>query len=103
MGVIENTDVAKYMARVLGVSLDDASKQLFVPARSAFEAKEANVVWEDNQGNPYITVTKGNTSLKLHVFKNNAELNGQTVQLKGNTVFNGISVYVPQDAVDLIP
>lgn len=103
MGVIENTDIAKYMARMLNVSLEEATKQLFVPARGAFEAKGAAVVWEDNQGNPYITVTKGNSVLKLHVFKNIAELNGQAVTLKGNVLFNGISAFVPQDAVDLIP
>ncbi|MDF2936720.1 MAG: alkaline phosphatase [Paenibacillaceae bacterium] len=102
MGVIENTDVAKYMARMLNVSLDETTKQLFVPARGAFEAKGASVTWEDNQGNSFITVTKGTTTLKLHVFKNIAELNGQAVQLKGNVIFNGINAYVPQDAVDLI-
>ncbi len=103
MGVIENTDIAKYMARILDVSLEEATKQLFVPARGAFEAKGATVVWEDNQGNPYNTVTKGNSVLKLHVFKNIAELNGQAVTLKGNVLFNGISAFVPEDAVDLIP
>jgi alkaline phosphatase len=102
-GVIENTDVAKYMERVLGLNLSEASSKLFVPARDAFSAKGAQVVWEDNSGNPYVSVTKGTDTLKLYVFKNIAELNGKAVALKGNVVFNGQTTYVPQDAVDLIP
>lgn len=103
-GVVENTDVAKYMARKLGVDLDEASQKLFVEARGAFEQKGAEVSWDaTDPKNPIVVVTKGNNKLELPVFKSIAILNGTQYQLDGVVVFNGIKTYVPQSAVDLLP
>lgn len=103
-GVIENTDVALYMARKLGVSLEDASKELFVLARDAFEEKGAEVLWnEEDPLNPVVVIKKGNDTLELPLFKNIAILNGEEILLNGVVVFNGINTYVPQEAIDLIP
>lgn len=102
-GVIDNTDVAKYMARVLGLDLDAVSSQLFVPAKQAFAAKGAEVVLDLNDAkNPKAIVTKGSTKLELQIHKNIAILNGAKKTLKGVNVFNGSDLFVPQDAVDLI-
>ncbi len=102
-GVVENTDVAKYIARVLGLDLDEATAELFVKARAAFEAKGAIVEWDNSDiKNPVVIVTKGEDILKLPVYKNIAELNGVVIRMNGLTIFNGICTYVPQEAVDLI-
>ncbi|MCX7709146.1 MAG: alkaline phosphatase [Clostridia bacterium] len=102
-GVIDNTDIAKYTAEVLGLDLEDATKKLFVPVKTAFEAKGAKVTWDETDvNNPVVVVTKGNTTLKLPVNKSEAILDGKTVQLNGVTVYNGLTSYVPQQAVDLI-
>lgn len=103
-GVNENTDIARYMARKLGVDLDAASKELFVLARDAFQQKGAEVEWNaEDVNNPVIVVTKGDDKLELPVFKSIAILNGKEIQLDGVVVFNGVKTYVPQSAIDLLP
>ena len=42
-GTVENTDIARYMEKLLGLNLEETTKKLFVPARKAFEAKGATV------------------------------------------------------------
>jgi alkaline phosphatase len=102
-GVVENTDIAKYMARVLNVDLDQATKNLFVSARDAFTAKGASIEWDATDvQNPIVVVKKGTDTLRLPVYKNIAELNGKTIALKGVVVFNGEKTFVPKEAIDLI-
>lgn len=102
-GVIDNTDVAKYMARVLDLDLDSVSKQLFVPAKQAFTAKGATYKLDlTDAKNPKILVTKGSTKLELQIYKNIALVNGKKTTLNGVIVYNGVEAFVSQDAIDLI-
>lgn len=102
-GVVENTDIALYIARKLGVDLTATTQELFVPARQAFEAKGATISWSEAVAfNPVITIKKGEDVLELFIHTNKAIYNGTEVELNGVIVFNGINTYVPQDAVDLI-
>lgn len=102
-GVIENTDVAYYMAKAMGVDLAAVTRELFVPARSAFEAKGATVNWENGDPtNPCIVVTKGADKLELPINTNLARYNHKEINLNGLNIYNGKSTFVPQSAVDLI-
>lgn len=101
-GVVLNTDIAHYMARKLGVNLSETTKTLFVPVREAFEGIGASVAWSvPAKHNPVVTVTKGDNVLKLFVHTNKANFNGKDIELEGVIVFNGISTYIPQEAVNL--
>ncbi|WP_333870115.1 alkaline phosphatase [Desulforamulus putei] len=102
-GVIENTDVARYMEKVLGVSLDEVTKKLFVDAKAAFEAKGAKVEKvDDGNGNFSLVVTKGSTKVELPFNTNIAIVDGKKVEMSGLTVDNGVKTYVPSEAVNLI-
>ena len=102
-GTVQNTDIAKYMAKAMGVNLDEASQKLFVVAETAFEAKGAKVSTDaSDEKNPVLVVQKGSDALRLPINKNIAILNGTTIKLDGVVVDNGIDVYVPQSAVALI-
>jgi|LFRM01.1.fsa_nt_gb alkaline phosphatase len=102
-GVIENTDIARYMERILGLNLEETTKKLFVPARAAFEAQGARVEWDTTDpSNPVVVVTRGNSILKFPVNKNLAEINGKLVKMNGLTVYNGVTTFVPQEALDLL-
>lgn len=102
-GVVENTDIANYMADLFGVKLADATNTLFVQVRSAAEAKGAEVTWNsDDVQNPVVIITKGGDEIKIPINKNIAYVNGSIVKLDGVTVFNGINTYVPQSAIELI-
>jgi alkaline phosphatase len=101
-GTVENTDIAKYMAKAINVNLDEASQKLFVRAHQAFAAKGATVSYDKTDAkNPVVVVTKGSTVLRLPVNKNIAYVNGKAVTLDGVVVDSG-DIYVPQSAVALI-
>lgn len=103
-GMLENTDIARAMEQALGLDLDAVSERLFVPAEEAFKAKGAQWKIDDSdKANRVLVVTKGSDTLRLPVFKSVAQLNGKDVQLEGNVIDNGVKIFVPQDAVDLLP
>lgn len=103
-GTVENSDIAIYMEKAMGLDLSAATDKLFVKARTAFESKGATVVFDNKTDvkNPVLVVKKGNTEIKMPVNKNIAYVNGSPITLDGVIVFNGITTYVPQSAVDLI-
>ena len=102
-GVVENTDIATYMAELFGIKLSDVTNKLFVPVRTAAEAKDAEVEWNAaDEKNPVVIITKDGNEIKIPINKNIAYVNGSEVKLGGVTVFNGINTYVPQSAIDLI-
>lgn len=104
-GTIENTDVARYMEKVMNVSLADATEKLFVPARKAFEAKGATVSFDNttDPSNPALMVIKDDTKIRIPINTNIAYVNGVERKLDGVTVFDGVGkTYVPQSAVALV-
>jgi alkaline phosphatase len=101
-GVIDNTDVSKYIERILGVDLKAATEKLFVPAEKAFEAKGATVEIDTTGVDPILVIKKGSDVLKLAANKNIAELNRRVYRMDGVTVYNGTSFFVSQEAIDLI-
>lgn len=102
MGVVENTDIPKYIARILELNLEEANQKLFVSAKEAFESKGAKVEIDTTNIDPVLVVTKGSDVLKLAAHKNTAELNRRIYRMNGITVYNGTTFFVPQEAVDLI-
>lgn len=103
-GVLDNTQIAKYMAQVLSLDLEATTERLFVPAREAYTAKGAEVDWDiTDPKNPVVVVTKGSDTLRLPIHTNLAELNGTSIALEGVVVFNGEKTFVPRQAIDLLP
>ena len=101
-GTVENTDIARYMEKAMGLDLDATTQKLFVRAIPAFEAKGATVALDESDAaNPAVVVKKDGTELRMIVNRNAATLNGETIQLSGVVVISG-DIYVPQDAIDLV-
>lgn len=103
-GTVLNTDITAYMEMAMGLDLAMTTDRLFVKAEDAFEAKGAKVEFDiiSDAQNPVLIVTKDNTEIKIPINKNIAYVNDTVITLDGVVVFNGIDVYVPQSAVDLI-
>lgn len=102
-GLVENIEIAEYMANTIGVNLDDLTKQLFVEATEGFKTVDATVkVNQTDKQNPVIVATKNGKELRLPVNKNIAVLNGKTTKLSGVVVYIAGKAYVPQDAIDLL-
>ena len=103
-GTVENTDLARYMEKVMGVSLEATTRQLFVPAKKGFEAKGATVRFDTSDAkNPVLVAVKGKTEIRIPVNTNLAYVNGVATKLDGVAVFDGTGTnYVPQSAIDLM-
>ncbi|MEG1441238.1 MAG: stalk domain-containing protein, partial [Oscillospiraceae bacterium] len=102
-GVIENSDIAKYMESLMNLTLSTATDNLFIPARSEFESLGATVTWNDSDSkNPIMVAEKEGKVIEFPINKNLAIVNGKTVKLDGVVVYNGINTYVPQSAINLM-
>ncbi len=90
------------MGSLFGVNLRELTDKLFIPARDAYTAIGAEIVFTNEGNNPELTVTKGDKKIVLPMYKNYAIVGDKKVDLGSVTVFNGEKVFVPQTAIDLV-
>ncbi len=119
VGTYENTDIARYIEKALGLNLAGATDKLYVEALAAFKAKGAETSIDvSSSANPILVVKKGATTLLFPRNKNytisGAVLetkDGKTSWVGGTKVANeGVTVfisdtakwYVGKMAIDLI-
>ena len=104
-GVVDNTEIARYMAGSIGVDLEQTTARLFVEAGEAFRAKGARITEEEaGTVNPVLTVVSkdGKSTLKMPRNKSIAFLNGKQVDSEGVTVLSNGKWYVARNLADLI-
>jgi alkaline phosphatase len=107
-GVIENTDVAKYIERDMGLNLADTTSKLFVKAGDLFKDKATLLVDGDNgnANNPALIVfDKKNNGFIFPANKNYVtDLSGKVVKTytNGLNINNTINWYLPQEALSLM-
>jgi alkaline phosphatase len=112
-GVIQNTDMALYTARLLGTNLGIVTGRLFAPAGRDFAAAGAAVsIDAADPENPVFQAVKGGHTLRLAVNKNLADLDGRIIPLEGVVVCTAVlpgpavtdpsTWFVPYAAVTLL-
>lgn len=102
-GTVENTDIARYIAKAMDVNLDDVTRKLFVHAGEAAAQHGATISFADSVTDPVLTLTRGGVEVRLLVYTNIATVNGQRVELEGVSVHDGQgNVYIPQSAIDFL-
>lgn len=93
-GLIENTSVAKFIADIMGLNLDESTNKLFVDVTNREGAKIENNTLTLKQ-NGKILIMKANQST--------CELNGDEISLNGEiAVFINGRFYIPQSALNLL-
>ncbi|MEK3965536.1 alkaline phosphatase [Paenibacillus sp. FSL H7-0323] len=101
-GVIQNTDVNKYIQEVTGLNLAQLQDTLYVSS-DKFKAKGATITLDKtDKTNPVVVVKKAGQVLKLPIDKNIAIQDGKTTKLNLLTVMIKDKVWISQDALDLI-
>lgn len=101
-GVIENTDIALYMEKVMQLDLDATTNRLFIPI-SALEKNGATVSIDKNdQNNVVLVVKKDGKAIELPANKNIAIVDGDEQELEGLNVYNGVSFFVPKQVLGLL-
>lgn len=104
-GLVENTEVARAMARALNLDFAQLNRRLFVDARDAFAALGYQAtVDQTDAANPVLVVTKGAVRAELPVSKNLLRIGQRTIGLDGLVVRADKldRVFVPRQAIDLV-
>lgn len=102
-GLMDNTEVAHFMASALDVNLQQATEQLFLDANAEFSAKGATVSEDlSDAENPVLVVTKGAQTLRIPRNKSVAWLNDNEVTSDGVNVYNGSRWFVSKSLIDQI-
>ncbi len=102
-GVVDNTQIGRYMAEVFNTDLDLLTKNLFMQAKKAFESVGATMTVDmSDKNNPILVAEKNGKKVLFPVQKDIAIIDGKTIQLKSLVVFNGKDYYIPQDALALL-
>ncbi|MGL4827441.1 MAG: alkaline phosphatase [Vibrionaceae bacterium] len=103
-GVIQNSDIAHYVEKAIGVNLDAATKQLFVP-ESAFEAQQIKINQRElDPKNTFLTVSVNDKNFTVPENKNYVieTATGTKLSYNGVNVFNEKQFFIPQAAIDIM-
>jgi len=101
-GLVQNTDIAKIMAKAMGFQLEEITKKLFLDAETSFKQIGANVTIDKQDAlNPVLVVKRNNTEAKLFVNKNIIYIGGKDYELGGIVVESNGKFYVPEKAIQL--
>lgn len=101
-GVVENTQIADYISKYLGINLNDVNKKLYLNTDQAFKANGASVTVDaSDSNNPVLIVKKGENTYTFPVNKNIVYANNEKKTLPGITVLTD-RFYVPAAAAELV-
>ncbi len=105
--MIENSDIARIMAKAMGFDLADADRRLFVPAEEVFKRIGASVTLDrKDPRNMVLIVESEGKRAELPLSKNTMRIKGRTETtrtLEGITVLAPATgkVYIPREAVEI--
>ena len=104
-GLVQNTDVAKYIEEVLGLNLGKANEKLYNNIVPVLENAGLNYYWNNGDFvNPELIITDGTNNLSIPSNKNYYILNGKKINSTGVNIFvNGDNFYVSKEVIDLFP
>lgn len=104
MGTVQNTDIPKYMAEVMGLDLKIANDRLFHNIMKTLETAGLEYYWNNGDFvNPELVITDGVDKMLIPANKDYYVLNGKKIQSPGVNVFiDGAKFYVAKDIVSLI-
>ncbi|MEC1476573.1 alkaline phosphatase [Bacillus haynesii] len=101
-GLVDNTDIAKTMAKAMGFNLDKLTNELFIEAKQAFKKAGANVtIDQKDPANPVLVASRKKAKAEMPVNKNIIRINGKEYELDSVIVESNGSFYVPKEAVQL--
>ncbi|MED3379599.1 alkaline phosphatase [Bacillus sp. GKis3/1] len=102
-GLIQNTDIAKTMAKAMGFNLEEVTKKFFVESELAFKQNGATVTIDKTDvANPVLIVKHNNVTAQLFVNKNIIRIKNKDYELGSVVVESNGKFYVPEEASRLI-
>lgn len=101
-GTIQNTDIANYSAKALGLDLAAASSKLFVPMAQLEKRGYVVRIDASDATNVVLVLSKAGKTFRVPENKNYFEVGGKKVSYNGINVYNGKSFFVPEAALTLM-
>ncbi len=103
-GTVQNTDIAKYMATVLGLDLDKTTDLLYNNVINTLSNKKITYTWKnDDFVNPELLIETNGKKISIPAYKDYYFVNGKKVQSKGVNVFiNKDKFFVSKDILNLL-
>lgn len=104
-GLVDNTDIPRLSAEAMGISLDDATKKLFVDIKKGLSGIQGLDVEldETDEENVVLVVTKGKNEVQIPLSTSKMIINGKTTYLNGVALKDKKDrIYIPQQAIDII-
>ena len=99
-GLIQNTDIAKTMAKAMGFNLNDVTNKLFLESEQAFKKIGANVsIDKADVTSPVLVVKRNKVAAQLFVNKNIIRINGKEYELGSVIIESNGKFYVPEEAI----
>lgn len=107
-GLVDNTDVPKYLEKVTGLNMSQTTHKLFKNAKTEFEKLGATIsVDATDVDNPVLNINKSGHNLKLNGFTDKGIFDASDVDFDGVTVFitkdgktyDENNIYVPSDVI----
>lgn len=90
-GVVQNTDIARYIEQCLGLDLAGLTAERFVRAEAAFQPFGASLsVDVSDRENPVLVAEARGRTLRLPMNKSQGSLDGRVVDLDGIVVCTGV-------------
>ncbi len=104
MGTVQNTDIPKYMAEVMGLDLKVTNDKLFHNIMKTLETAGLEYYWNNGDFiNPELVITDGVDKMLIPANKDYYVLNDKKIQSPGINVFiNGEKFYVAKDIINMI-
>ncbi|MGZ7148966.1 alkaline phosphatase [Bacillus sp. BC08] len=101
-GLIQNTDIAKTMAKAMSFNLEEVTNKLFVESESAFKQNGATVTIDKTDAeNPVLIVKRNNVKAQLFINKNIIRIKNKDYELGSIVVESNGKFYVPEEAIHL--
>ncbi len=103
-GVIDNSEIGRYMAGLMQVNLEAITRDYFIDAEPAFISRGAEVELDltTDPDNPVLKVKKGNRNLIIPANKDFVEMNGTRIQTKLINVYNRKNFYISRQVINLL-
>jgi len=107
-GVVDNTDVAKYLEKVTGLNLPQTTDKLFKNAKNEFEKLGATIsIDATDLDNPVVNINQSGHTLALNGFTNKGQFDAAKVEFDGVVVlitkdgktYDEKNIYVPADVI----
>lgn len=101
-GVIQNSDIGKYMSEVLNLNLSKTTDELFVNIIPILTQAQLTYSWKNGDFNdPELLVTDNTNNLSIPANKNYVILNGKKILSKGVNVFiDGEKFYISKEIAE---